>query len=437
MSARNFALEKSVKSKIILIPLLVVAVLCIIGGAFLAGFTIGNTTPALLGDNNQPVFPSFGEIIPFNPQPSTGEVDQLAEQAGTPDDLNVLFEPFWEAWKIVHDEYVDQPIDDTLLLQGAIQGMLDSLGDPYTSYLDPNTYFQLDSQLEGGYQGIGAWVDTDSEFLTIISPMPDSPAEKAGLEPGDEIIAIDGEDMTGIDGNLVIRRVLGPAGSSVLLTIRRESLPDPFDVEIIRAEIVIPSVRSEMLENSVGYIQLFQFGNDTDTDLRAAIRELEDDGAQSLILDLRYNGGGLLTSSIDVASEFISSGVILYQEYGDGSRDTHRAKPGGLATEIPLIVLINEGSASASEIVAGAIQDYERGLIVGTTSFGKGSVQLPIKLSNDQGAVRVTIARWLTPDERQIAGVGIEPDVTVELTEEAIAAEQDTQLEKALELLSE
>jgi carboxyl-terminal processing protease len=424
------------KSKIIVIPLLLMAVLCVIGGTFLAGFTIGNTTSALLGDNNRPAFPNFGEIIPFDSQ-SAEDSSAAGIEAGTPADLESLFTPFWEAWKIVHDEYVDQPVDDTVLMQGAIQGMLDSLGDPYTSYMDPTTYFQLDSQLEGGYQGIGAWVDTDSEFLTIISPMPDSPAEKAGLQPGDEIIAIDGEDMTGIDGNLVIRRVLGPAGTRVLLTIRRESAPDPFDVEVIRAEIVIPSVQHEMLEGSVGYIQLFQFGNDTARDLRAAIQELENDDAKSLILDLRYNGGGLLTSSIDVASEFIADGVILYQEYGDGSRDTHRAKSGGLATDIPLIVLINEGSASASEIVAGAIQDYERGLIIGTTYFGKGSVQLPIKLSDDQGAVRVTIARWLTPDERQIAGIGIEPDVQVELTEEDVAAERDTQLEKALELLNE
>jgi carboxyl-terminal processing protease len=425
------------KSKIIFIPLLAVTILCIIGGTFLAGFTIGNSSPPLFGDNTRPSFPTFGEIIPFGSQPSAGEVNDLGPEAETPEELSSLFIPFWESWKIVHDEFVDQPLDDEVLLQGAIHGMLDSLGDPYTSYLDPNTYFQLNTSLEGGYQGIGAWVDTDSEFLTIISPMPDSPAEKAGLEPGDEVIAIDGEDMAGIDGNLVIRRVLGPAGTSVLLTIRRESVAEPFDVEIVRAEIVIPSVRSEMLEGDIGYIQLFQFGNDSAEDLRAAIRELGGEGAQSLILDLRYNGGGLLTSAINVTSEFISDGVVLYQEYGDGTRDTHEAISGGLATEIPLIVLINEGSASASEILAGAIQDYERGLLVGTTSFGKGSVQLPIELSNDQGAIRVTIARWLTPNERQIAGIGIKPDVIVELTDEDIAAEQDTQLEKAIELLSE
>ncbi len=424
------------KSKIVLLPLLGVAIICIIGATFLAGFTLGNTTPALFRGDSPPSLPDLGDVLPLEPLPSAGDVSDLSAESGTPEDLEPLFKPFWEAWKIVHDRYVDQPLDDAVLMQGAIQGMLDSLGDPYTSYLDPNTYFQLDSQLDGGYQGIGAWVDTDTEYLTIISPMPDSPAERAGLRPGDEIIAVDGEDMTGIDGNLVIRRVLGPAGTNVLLTIRRENVPDPFDVEITRAEIIIPSVRSELLDGNVGYIQLFQFAADTDDDFQAAFRELEDQGAESLILDLRFNGGGLLSSAIEMTSEFIPDGVIMYQEYGDGRRDTHRAIPGGLATDIPLIVLINEGSASASEIVAGAIQDYERGLLVGTTSFGKGSVQVPFELSNDQGAIRVTTARWLTPDERLIAGVGIVPDVEVEITEEDVAAERDPQLEKAIELLT-
>ncbi len=359
-----------------------------------------------------------------------------AAEANTPQELDELFIPFWEAWEIVHEEFVEQPIDDKLLMQGSITGMLESLGDPYTAYMDPDTYNQFDTRLEGEYQGIGAWVDTNTEYLTIISPMPGSPAEEVGLKPGDAIIAIDGEDMTGIDGNLVIRRVLGPAGTVVNLTIAREGEIEPFTVEIERAKIVVPSVDSEMLEGDIGYVQLFQFGEDSASDLRESISNLLNDGAVGLILDLRNNGGGLLSSAIEVSSEFIDAGVILYQEYGDGTRETHRAIQGGLATEIPLIVLINEGSASASEIVAGAIQDYDRGILVGTTSFGKGSVQLPITLSNDQGAVRVTNARWLTPNERHIAEIGIPPDIEVEFTDEDIEAEVDPQLDKALELLS-
>jgi carboxyl-terminal processing protease len=221
----------------------------------------------------------------------------------------------------------------------------------------------------------------------------------------------------------------------VTLTILREGEPEPFDVTITRANITVPSVDSEMLDGNIGYIQLFTFGDSTTEDLRSALEELLAQKPKGLILDLRNNGGGGLQTSIEVASEFVGDGVIMYEEYGDGTRDTYNAIKGGLATEIPLVVLVNEGSASASEIVAGAIQDTGRGQLVGVTSFGKGSVQNWIPLKDDQGAVRVTIARWLTPNGRTIHEIGLEPDIVVELTEEDIAAERDPQLDKAIELL--
>ncbi|MGW8249405.1 MAG: S41 family peptidase, partial [Anaerolineales bacterium] len=300
------------------------------------------------------------------------------ENTGTPPDLQETFAPFWQAWDLLHDQYVDQPIDNEALMRGAIKGMLESLGDPHTAYLEPDQYKELTTQLQGEeeYEGIGAWVDTTSDYLTIISPMPGSPAEKAGLQTGDKIFAIDGEDMTGIDGEVVRKKVLGPAGSMVTLTILREG-EELFDVEITRASINVPSLESRMLENNIGYIHLYVFGDQTRDELRTAIRDLKSQGAQGLILDLRYNGGGYLTTAIDVASEFIDEGVVMYEEFGDGERKTYNAKRGGLATDIPLVVLINEGSASASEIVAGAIQDRDRGKLVGMTSFGKGSVQIP------------------------------------------------------------
>jgi carboxyl-terminal processing protease len=303
--------------------------------------------------------------------------------------------------------------------------------------MDPDQFHQANIPMNGEYEGIGAWVDPTGEYLVIISPMPDSPAEEAGLEPGDVIIAVDGEDMTGVDGNLIIREVLGPAGSIVTLTIRREGVAEPFDVDVRRARITIPSVESEMLEDGdIAYIQLINFGDRATEELRSALREALREKPNGLILDLRNNGGGYLTSAVEVASEFIGDGVILYEEYGDGSRDTYDALRGGLATDIDMVVLINEGTASASEIVAGAIQDQDRGVLVGTTSFGKGSVQNWIPLSDEQGAVRVTIARWLTPNERTIHQVGLEPDYVVEITEEDIEAERDPQLEKAIDLLS-
>jgi carboxyl-terminal processing protease len=386
-----------------------------------------------LGRNETPTADVFNEILPR--LPLGRETNSLSQK-----ERDQLFVPFWEAWDIVQNQYVDRPVDQDALLQGAIRGMLDALGDQHTSYMDPDQFRQANIPLSQEYEGIGAWVDTNAEFLTIVSPMPNSPAENAGLKPGDKIIAIDGDDMTGLDGNLVIRRVLGPAGSPVVLTIRRDIStsvePQIFDVEIVRARINVPSIDSEMMEGNIAYIRLFQFADNSHQELRRELEALLAENPAGLILDVRNNGGGYLNTAIEITSEFIPSGVVLIEEFGDGKRQVYEAISGGLATEIPLVVLINEGSASASEILAGAIQDYQRGTIVGSTSFGKGSVQTWVPLSDDQGAVRVTIARWLTPNERQIHEVGLVPDVLVDLSEEDIEDGRDPQLEKAVELLT-
>ncbi|MBT3188999.1 MAG: S41 family peptidase [Anaerolineae bacterium] len=397
-----------------------VLLISVFTGGFAAGYLIKEELPADF--LSAPTAPT--------PSPETAEA--------TPDELDTLFAPFWESWQIVHDSYVDQPVDDLKLMQGAISGMLDSLGDQHTSYMDPHQYTQANSSIEGSYDGIGAWVDSTGDYLAIVSPMPGSPAEEAGLKPGDLVIAIDGEDMTGIDGDLVIRRVLGPAGSTVHLTIHRDGESEPLEFDVTRAHITIPSVESELLENNIGYIHIFTFSTKTTPELRAALEDLLEQGAEGFIVDFRNNGGGLLNTAIEVASEFIPEGeVVLYEQYGDGRRDIHEALQGGQATDLPIIVLINEGSASASEVVAGAIQDLERGQLLGVTSFGKGSVQNWIPLNNDQGAVRVTIAKWLTPSERTIHKIGLEPDIVVEITEEDIEAERDSQLDKAVDILTD
>ena len=357
------------------------------------------------------------------------------QETSTPADLEQLFEPFWQSWDLVHDLYIDQPVNDELMMQGAIDGMLESLGDQHSSYMDPDQYRQANIPIEGSYEGIGAWVDATREYLTIVSPMPDSPAEEAGLLPGDQIIAVDGEDMTGIDGSLVIRKVLGPAGTSLTLTIFREGEPEPFDVTLERARIEIPSVEYEVLDGDIAYIKLFSFSGNATEEFTTALEDLMDQEPVAMILDLRNNPGGERDTAVEISSQFIAEGVIMYQEYGDGSRDSFEAVKGGLATDIPLVVLINEGSASASEIVAGAIQDYERGTLVGMVSFGKGSVQNWIPLVDDQGLVRVTIARWLTPKGRTIHELGVEPDIEVEFTEEDFLNELDPQLDKAIEIL--
>jgi carboxyl-terminal processing protease len=396
-------------------------------GSFSGGFLAGHFLP--FQQESQPFLSSTDE-----PPLSTPTVSP-EQQSTTPDELETLFQPFWEAWNIVHDEYVDQPVDDVALMQGAIRGMMDALGDEHSSYMDPKTFEDANAGLAGEYEGIGAWVDTTADYLTIISPIPGSPAERVGLEPGDKIIAIDGEDMTGIDAELVRQRVLGPAGTTVVLTVAREGESEPLEFSITREKIVVDSATGEMLENDIGYIQITTFGDKTTPELRATLKELMAQNPQGLIIDLRNNGGGYLQTSVEVASEFIGEGVILIEQYGNGERTTYQALKNGQATEIPIVVLINEGTASASEIVAGAIQDYGRGRLVGVTSFGKGSVQNWIPLSNDQGAVRVTIAKWLTPNERTISGEGLHPDVEVEITDEDRQADLDPQLEKAIEVL--
>lgn len=389
---------------------------------------------------------AFGAAYPIAEAAETGDLPIFLAPGGSlpaatetqyegPQDLESLFEPFWQTWDIVHEDYVDQPVDDVGLMRGAIRGVMEALNDPHSSYMDPDEYTQANIPLDGSYEGIGAWVDPNAEYLTIIAPMEGSPAEEAGLQPGDEVIAVNGEDMTGVDGNLVIRKVLGPSGTKVNLTIRREGEDELLEVSIVRAEIEVPSVQSEMLPERIAYIQLVSFGTDTVHDLRESLRTLLEQDPKGLILDLRGNGGGFLATAVQATSEFVSEGVILTERFGDGSEQVHRAQSGGLATDIPLVVLINGGSASASEILAGAVQDYDRGTLVGETSFGKGSVQSWIPLKGENGAVRVTIARWYTPNDRLIQGQGLEPDVEVKLDEQDIEAGRDPQFEKAIELL--
>jgi len=460
------------KKVILVIAGLTVACI-LIAGIFSAGLVVGGllipSSADRVSETLAPIVPQIVEAAPSdnnapaNSSEDTGTQDDTASTppAAPSQDLDELFQPFWQTWDIVNESYVDQPVDQEAMMRGAIQGMLDSLGDQHTSYMDPDQYQQANAPLEGSYEGIGAWVDPNQDYLTIVSPMPDSPAEAAGLQPGDKIIAVDGKDMTGIDGNVVIRSVLGPAGSKVLLTVSREGVQKPFDVEITRAEITIPSIEYRMLDDNIAYIHLIQFADDSDSELRDALNELLAQNPDGLIFDLRNNGGGFLFTAVEVASEFIPKDeTVLYEEYGDGTRDEYDALAGGLALDIPMVVLVNEGTASASEIVAGALQDHDRAPLVGSTTFGKGSVQNWIPLKNDEGAVRVTIARWLTPLERQIHEIGlapdypitvvsqlaidngfdietlgVDPDQVIILSEQDILDGLDPQLDKAIEVL--
>ena len=351
-------------------------------------------------------------------------------------DLDDLFNPFFQAWEIVHDQYLEQPVNNVNLMQGSIRGMMESLEDPYSTYLDPEQFREQNTPLEGEYTGIGAWVDTSGEFLVIISPMPNSPAEDVGLEPGDVVLKIDNQDVTGLDPSLVLRKILGPADTQVLITITREGEPNLLEFEITRAVIPIPSVESELIDEYIGYIRLYTFGANSYDEFSLAVTQLLGQGADNLIIDLRNNTGGYVDSAIDITSIFLKEKVVLIEEWGDETTKDYMTTKDPIALDTPLYILVNKGTASASEIAAGALQDYNRAILIGTTTFGKGLIQNWIPLEGENGAVRVSIAHWLTPHGRQIQDLGLSPDVEVEFAEADYYDGIDPQLEKAIEIIA-
>jgi carboxyl-terminal processing protease len=429
------------ENKVLRSCLLVFGAIVLLGVAFFSGFAVGALFPTnairqALSPANTPVF----QATPFpTPLPEEATLEPVAPtqvfQATTDEELQELFKPFWESWDLLHENFVDQPLDDMALMRGAISGMLAATGDKHTSYMNPEQFAQANAEMSGEeYTGIGAWVNTTGEYIEVVSPMKNSPAEKAGLKAKDIVIAINGEDMTGTPGDLALQKILGPAGEPVTLTIRRGE--DILEFTIVREKITVPAVEYEMLEGDIAYIALNTFNELATDQVRAALKELLAQNPKGLIFDLRNNGGGFLVTAIEITSEFVSKGIVMYEEYGDGSRESYNAQPGGLATEIPLVVLINEGTASASEITAGAIQDYGRGTLIGVTSYGKGSVQNWIPLRTEAGGVRITIARWLTPNGNQINEVGLTPDIEVPYTQEDVDADRDPQLDAAINFLN-
>jgi carboxyl-terminal processing protease len=436
------AIGEKMDNKVLRSCLIAIVAIALLGGTFLSGFAVGALMPGnsirqSLGLEAAPVAqaPPLPTPLPGEPTQETEAPTQVF-QATTDEELEELFKPFWESWDLLHENYVDQPLDDLALMRGAISGMLAATGDKHTSYMNPEQFAQANAEMGGEeYTGIGAWVNTTGEYIEVVSPMKNSPAEKAGLKAKDIVIAINGEDMTGVPGDLALQKILGPAGEAVTLTVRRGE--EILDFTIMREKITVPAVEYEMLEGDIAYIALYTFNELATDQVRAALKELLAQNPKGLIFDLRNNGGGLLVTAIEITSQFVSKGIVMYEEYGDGSRDSYNAQPGGLATEIPLVILINEGTASASEITAGAIQDYGRGTLIGTTSYGKGSVQNWIPLRTEAGGVRITIARWLTPNGNQINEVGLTPDIEVPYTQEDVDAGRDPQLDAAIEFFNQ
>lgn len=348
-----------------------------------------------------------------------------------------LWKPFWETYALINKEFYGRPVDREKLVHSATEGMVKSLGDPYTSYLPPQQRQALQEDMQGRFQGIGVYVEvTKDKKFTIVAPIENSPAEKAGLRRGDVILAVNGERITGQDQSAIIGKIRGPKGSSVRLTIQRGKR-QPFEVDVKRDEIQVAQVTYKLVEGDIAYVNANIFGDKTTRELDDALRRARKDGAKGVILDLRDNGGGWVTAAQEMIGRFLPSGVAFYE---DPTKEPGSERPKDVITskdvrayDIPLVVLVNKGSASASEIVSGALQARGRAKLVGDVTFGKGSEQSVHPLSGGSSA-HITIAHWLTPDKKDIHGKGLKPDVLVK----SGAKDQDAagpQMRRAIEVL--
>ena len=345
---------------------------------------------------------------------------------------SVDFNNFWKIWENIKQNYVYQPVDEVKMFYGAINGLVNSLEDPYSVYLKPKIAKEFQQELAGSFEGIGAEIGIKNKQLMIIAPLLDSPAEAAGLKAGDKVLSIDNYDTTGIALDNAVKRIRGKGGTKVKLLITRNGLKESKEIEITRGKIVVKSVQWRM-EKDIAYIRILQFGTNTLKDFDRIIKQAVLKNPKGIILDLRNNPGGFLDGAIKVAGEWVPNRTVVYERYM-GKDKGFRAYGKGRLKDFKTIVLINKGSASGSEIVAGALKDYNKATIIGETTFGKGSVQ-NYKEYGDGSALKLTIALWLTPNKVSIDKKGIEPNIEVKFTDEDYKAKKDPQLEKAKELL--
>jgi len=333
---------------------------------------------------------------------------------GTPPNADPGLDIVKEAWDIIFQDYVEKDkLDASTLSQAAIIGMVEALDDPYTSYLDAETYQAALSSLEGKFEGIGAYIGASDEQQIIIAPIAGSPAAKAGIRAGDIILEINGESTSGMSLTETVLSIRGARGTSVRLLILHQDETNPEEIEIVRAEIELPSVYSEMRED-IAYINITYFSERTSEELFPVIQSITQEAATGIILDLRSNSGGLLKAVVDVASYFLTEGIVVKAVDNQGNYTNWTVKPSGVATDLPLVILADSYSASGSEVLIGALQDYARATIAGTTTYGKGSINILRQLKDGSG-LYITTAYWLTPNERLIEGKGIEPDPGCEL----------------------
>lgn len=341
---------------------------------------------------------------------------------------------FYEALHDVEDKYVDPAkIDPAKISEWVIRGMVYSLDDPYSTYMSLEESMEFDEELAGELEGIGAELTMKNGLVTVISPLKDSPAATAGMLPDDVIVKVDGEEIEDLSLNEVVKKIRGPRGSSVTLTLIRKDALDLIELTIVREHIIVESVQYEM-KDDVAVIEVNQFGDRTGEEFENYLREAIASGPEGIILDLRFNPGGYLDTAVEMVSLFVKEGKVVVEKER-GPDVTNKWVSGNAITDLPLIVLINSGSASASEIVAGALQDHGRAIIIGETSFGKGTVQEILPLS-DGSNLKITVAKWLTPNGRDIGEAGIIPDITIEMKLEDYESGNDPQMDAAMKILT-
>lgn len=345
------------------------------------------------------------------------------------------FSKMFTVKSIIEKYYVDK-VDESKLTEGAARGLASGLGDPYTVYWDPKEYEANTIQTEGEYAGVGLTVEAKDNRVYVAAPIEDTPAEKAGIKSGDIIYMVDDKDISGKTLDQVVAMMRGKAGTPVKLTIVRENAPAPLEFNIVRANIVLKSVKSEMMDGKIGYIRITAFQATTADSFTNALNDLKSRGMKGLIIDLRDNGGGLLDQCVKIADELIGEGTIVYTIDNKNQKEVISSDKKKL--DMPLAILVNGGTASASEIVSGAVKDTNSGILIGTRTFGKGLVQTVVPIKSDNSAVKVTIARYYTPSGVCIQGKGIEPNIVIDLPEDLkqkteLTRQEDVQLTKALD----
>ena len=347
---------------------------------------------------------------------------------------DVDFEPFWKAWEVVERKHIsDDPADRQAMVWGAIEGMVGSLGDPYTVFFPPKDHEDFQSEVKGEFSGIGAEIGIRKEVLTVIAPIKNSPSQRAGLKAGDKILKIDGAFTENLTLDDAIHKIRGERGTKVALIIGRTGEDKPREISIVRDIIRVPAITTEK-KGDVFLVTLSSFSENSSQEFQKAVREFLRSGAAKLILDLRNNPGGYLHSSVDIASWWLSEGELIAREEFRGRDATMYRSAGFRALEnVPTVLLINQGSASASEILAGALQEHKKAILIGERTFGKGSVQ-ELEDITDKTSIKITIARWTMPSGKSISKEGLTPDIEVKIKQDS-DPEKDPQLERALEHL--